>query len=106
MLAFHFKIVITFLIYILTNVSLVSEVDVCGLPVVVGPCEAAIPSWAFDARSGQCQSFTFGGCQGNGNRFSTLEACEARCVDSVSMCMDRKGQMVKSGELYRYSLIL
>ena len=31
---------------------------------------------------GYCQQFWFGGCDGNGNRFDSKEACEQRCVKS------------------------
>lgn len=29
--------------------------------------------------SGQCVQFTYGGCGGNSNRFSTREECERYC---------------------------
>jgi hypothetical protein len=52
--------------------------SVCGLPFEAGPCEAAISVYAFV--DGACVQRTYGGCQGNGNRFSTLEACLATCA--------------------------
>ena len=58
-------------------------VDVCELDIVVGPCEAAIPSWGFDGD--ECVEFLYGGCQGNGNRFETQAECEAACP-SVGTC--------------------
>lgn len=36
--------------------------------------------WAYDQRSKKCVQFIYGGCKGNGNRFSTIEACERKCV--------------------------
>jgi papilin len=51
--------------------------DICKLPIVVGPCKAAFPSWGFE--NGECKQFTYGGCQGNENRFSTKEDCEKAC---------------------------
>ena len=50
----------------------------CALPFEVGPCDAAIPVWAFV--EGACVSRTYGGCQGNDNRFGSLEACLAACA--------------------------
>jgi hypothetical protein len=52
--------------------------EVCGLPFDPGPCRAAIPVYAMVA--GDCVERTYGGCEGNGNRFSTLEECIATCA--------------------------
>ena len=54
---------------------------VCSLPMVVGPCEALFPSWFYNSDSEECESFNYGGCEGNGNRFDSLEACESTCDD-------------------------
>lgn len=51
----------------------------CHEPVVPGPCEAAIPRYSYDGASRSCQSFVYGGCQGNGNNFETKGECEANC---------------------------
>lgn len=51
----------------------------CYLPSDSGDCEAAFLAFYFDAESGQCLEFTWGGCGGNDNRFDTLEACYAAC---------------------------
>jgi hypothetical protein len=48
-------------------------------PFVVGPCEALIPAWSFNKKTGQCEGFTYGGCQGTANRFESLGACEKKC---------------------------
>ena len=52
------------------------------LPFDVGPCDAAIPVYAFV--DGACVQRTYGGCEGNGNRFSTLEECLATCAGDRS----------------------
>ena len=54
--------------------------DVCGLSPEAGPCEAYFPRYFHNATSGQCEKFIYGGCQGNGNNFETLEACRDQCV--------------------------
>jgi hypothetical protein len=54
--------------------------DVCRLPPDSGPCEAAIDRWFFNAERGVCQPFVYGGCEGNGNNFQSLEACHATCA--------------------------
>lgn len=51
----------------------------CGLPFDSGPCEAAFPVWAFVPALGACFPHTYGGCEGNDNRFDTREACESAC---------------------------
>ena len=33
----------------------------------------------FDKTAGKCKNFAFGGCEGNGNRFSSQEECESVC---------------------------
>jgi len=34
---------------------------------------------AWNAGSLQCERFTYGGCESNGNNFETQTACEAAC---------------------------
>ena len=41
--------------------------SVCHLPLETGPCRARIIQWG--SQDGQCTEFTYGGCQGNANRF-------------------------------------
>ena len=58
----------------------------CELPMVVGTCRALVPSWYFDAQTGACGQFTYRGCSGNENRFSSKEECRRVCVtDSESV---------------------
>ena len=33
----------------------------------------------YNATSDACELFTYGGCQGNGNNFETVEECNERC---------------------------
>lgn len=56
------------------------ECDVCQLPSVSGPCEAAFPRFFFDKASGACKSFLYGGCGGNANNFHTEADCQSACV--------------------------
>ncbi|XP_059526569.1 WAP, Kazal, immunoglobulin, Kunitz and NTR domain-containing protein 2 [Myotis daubentonii] len=51
----------------------------CSLPALQGPCKAYAPRWAYNRQAGQCQSFVYGGCEGNGNNFESREACEESC---------------------------
>ncbi|MFO7177432.1 MAG: BPTI/Kunitz domain-containing protein [Pseudomonadota bacterium] len=56
-----------------------SSGEICSLPIVAGPCEAAFPRFAFSTEKGQCVPFVYGGCGGNENNFESLEDCEAVC---------------------------
>ena len=51
----------------------------CVLPSDPGPCEAYMPMYFHNATSGRCEMFVYGGCQGNDNRFTTLELCQQAC---------------------------
>ena len=46
----------------------------------IGPCHGRFIKWQYDAGRRECRSFTFGGCEGNGNRFSSKEECESVCL--------------------------
>ena len=49
----------------------------CEQPFVTGPCDASVPVFAFV--DGECKAEVYGGCEGNDNRFSTLEECLSSC---------------------------
>jgi len=49
----------------------------CALPFEVGTCRADIPVYA--SVNGACVVRSYGGCDGNDNRFDTLEACLSAC---------------------------
>jgi len=40
---------------------------------------AAFLKFYFDWQQGECLKFYYGGCQGNENRFDSLEECEMNC---------------------------
>jgi hypothetical protein len=54
-------------------------ISLCRLPAESGSCDVYTPSFWFDASSGVCIPFIYTGCEGNDNRFSTLEECYAAC---------------------------
>eukprot|EP00051_Salpingoeca_urceolata_P017573 m.241086 g.241086 ORF g.241086 m.241086 type:complete len:2387 (+) comp18994_c0_seq2:73-7233(+) len=72
---------------------------VCALPLVVGPCDAAIPRWHYNAETDRCEEFVYGGCGGNENNFATLEACEQRC-DTGACCFETA--VNTGGDVYGY----
>ncbi|KAM9365118.1 carboxypeptidase inhibitor SmCI-like [Pholidichthys leucotaenia] len=56
--------------------------EFCALKGDPGPCKAIKNRFFFDATSGRCEVFEYGGCGGNANNFETLEECEEACVVS------------------------
>ncbi|CAH2045947.1 unnamed protein product, partial [Iphiclides podalirius] len=56
-----------------------SAQDICQLPMRSGPCDDSLMRWFYDPVTDSCSQFTYGGCDGNDNRFESLEACERRC---------------------------
>ncbi|KAI3410165.1 NAD(P)H-quinone oxidoreductase subunit 5, chloroplastic [Globodera pallida] len=51
----------------------------CSLPPDAGACRQYVPKWFFNAQTGLCEQFSFGGCQGNQNNFAEREQCETKC---------------------------
>lgn len=56
--------------------------DVCGqTPGAQGFCLAGFTKFAYHAERNLCEKFIYGGCDGNANRFDTLEECEFVCKE-------------------------
>jgi hypothetical protein len=53
--------------------------DLCSLPPDPGPCEALFPSYYHNPETGLCEPFVYRGCDGNQNRFASVEDCQATC---------------------------
>ncbi len=51
----------------------------CNQPKIVGMCKAAFPRFYYDSSTKNCESFIYGGCQGNENNFETKDQCEKTC---------------------------
>uniref|UniRef100_A0A023GMJ4 Putative kunitz-type serine protease inhibitor 6 n=1 Tax=Amblyomma triste TaxID=251400 RepID=A0A023GMJ4_AMBTT len=51
----------------------------CAPKAEVGFCKAKLPRWWFNADSGKCEQFYYGGCGGNANKYLTKEKCEKTC---------------------------
>ncbi|MGB1017052.1 MAG: BPTI/Kunitz-type proteinase inhibitor domain-containing protein [Nannocystaceae bacterium] len=52
--------------------------DLCLLEPEVGPCEAAIPMWAYQPQSGECYEWSYGGCDGV-VPFESRDTCQSTC---------------------------
>ena len=53
--------------------------DLCNLPPDTGRCRAFFRRFYFNPKSGECEEFIYGGCNGNENNFRTQEECEQTC---------------------------
>lgn len=53
--------------------------DKCIVKPDAGPCRAAFNMFYYDRDAGTCQSFIYGGCRGNNNRYSTMAECMDNC---------------------------
>ncbi len=51
----------------------------CFLKPEMGPCRALIGMWFYNSSLAQCDLFSYGGCQGNGNRFDGEDECIEFC---------------------------
>lgn len=67
---------------IVIAVSNVNEpyLDVCNEDVETGPCRQWQIRYYYNKRTHACESFTYGGCQGTGNRFESSAECESVCI--------------------------
>ncbi|KAG7321931.1 hypothetical protein KOW79_014789 [Hemibagrus wyckioides] len=52
----------------------------CLVPADSGPCRAAFFMYYFEPKTQSCELFTYGGCKGNENRYSTPEECMSNCA--------------------------
>ncbi|XP_043931089.1 tissue factor pathway inhibitor-like isoform X2 [Protopterus annectens] len=52
----------------------------CLVEANPGPCRGFFTKYFYNATTGQCEKFMYGGCLGNENNFMTLEACNKSCI--------------------------
>ena len=64
----------------------------CSLPPVTGICLAAFQRYFYNSTARRCETFTWGGCGGNGNNFQTMEDCENTCASGkaniIKICLE------------------
>jgi hypothetical protein len=58
------------------------EVDVCSQPRETGRCRARFDRFYYNSKTGDCEAFTYGGCEGNGNNFQTIQLCRQKCLEN------------------------
>ncbi|XP_016046532.1 tissue factor pathway inhibitor isoform X2 [Erinaceus europaeus] len=52
----------------------------CAFKAETGPCKALLSRFFFNIRTQKCEEFIYGGCEGNQNRFISLEECKKQCT--------------------------
>ncbi|XP_060846635.1 papilin isoform X4 [Rhopalosiphum padi] len=57
--------------------------DVCLIPLDPGPCLQTIDMWYFKTSTRRCESFAYSGCEGNANKFQSVEECERICYPYI-----------------------
>lgn len=67
--------------------------DVCSQSMDVGPCDQWQTLFYYDAATKKCQPFSYGGCQGTGNRFASEQECQSICVSREEPPSDSRGQI-------------
>ncbi|GBP58336.1 Papilin [Eumeta japonica] len=74
------------LVYRLTTYTkhIVCTLYVCAYGLDAGTCEGSVPKVYWDAATGRCEQFTYSGCGGGPNRFSTLDECQRVCGKTSS----------------------
>uniref|UniRef100_S4RIJ2 Tissue factor pathway inhibitor n=1 Tax=Petromyzon marinus TaxID=7757 RepID=S4RIJ2_PETMA len=52
---------------------------ICLMKADPGECTAVIPRFHYNPKTSNCESFTYGGCGGNDNNFSSERSCMSVC---------------------------
>ncbi|XP_066869081.1 spleen trypsin inhibitor I-like [Kogia breviceps] len=60
-------------------ISAGSQPAFCLEPHYTGPCRARKIRYFYNAKSGHCDIFVYGGCRGKKNNFLTAESCMKTC---------------------------
>ena len=58
-----------------------AEYDLCFLRVDSGPCADYEVRWFYSRQRQECTQFIYGGCEGNANRFESLDECNRLCIN-------------------------
>lgn len=64
---------------ILLQIPVNEQKERCTEPPLTGHCRDSLSRWYYNPIKESCFRFNYGGCQGNGNRFDTQEACMKSC---------------------------
>ncbi|KIH50649.1 Kunitz/Bovine pancreatic trypsin inhibitor domain protein [Ancylostoma duodenale] len=61
----------------------------CFWQIEKGNCRWRLLRWAFDRASQRCVPFIFSGCNGNANRYPTLQRCQRTCMRDMETIYPR-----------------
>ncbi|XP_076157869.1 tissue factor pathway inhibitor 2 [Alosa pseudoharengus] len=79
--------------------------QICRFPMDVGPCRALHKKYFFNMTSMQCEIFFYGGCDGNENRFDSMDSCLEYCKPRKTfplVCLDPLDKGRCSASIPRY----
>ncbi|MEQ2286148.1 hypothetical protein AMECASPLE_039245, partial [Ameca splendens] len=79
--------------------------QICRFPKEEGHCRGLFPRYFFNMTSMQCESFSYGGCGGNSNRFQDLTSCMEKCRPEKPvpvLCLDPLDKGTCSASITRY----
>ncbi|XP_055399325.1 trophoblast Kunitz domain protein 1-like [Bubalus kerabau] len=78
-----------------------SQPAFCLEPKLAGSCKNKTARYFYNAKTGCCEPFVYGGCEGNKNNFNTIDNClKSCCPDCMKTCCtleESQGGHVKSG---------
>ncbi|ELW66614.1 Tissue factor pathway inhibitor [Tupaia chinensis] len=75
----------------------------CAMKADDGPCKAMMKKFFFNVLTLQCEEFVYGGCEGNQNRFESLEECKEKCmIEKPDFCFLEEDAGICRGYITRY----
>jgi hypothetical protein len=75
-----------FSLFLLLHVSSATMDDRCLLDADPGSCKALVTRWFYNQNTGSCDTFVYGGCQGNWNNFESEHLCKVACLGEPCIC--------------------
>ncbi|XP_064485666.1 carboxypeptidase inhibitor SmCI-like isoform X2 [Ornithodoros turicata] len=75
---------------------------VCSLPMAQGFCMEAHHRYHFDYLTRECVPFTYGGCNGNGNNFHSIDECQRTCYARWQKCTQHLARGRCGGSMKRW----
>ncbi|XP_037810808.1 kunitz-type serine protease inhibitor conotoxin Cal9.1a-like [Lucilia sericata] len=62
--------------------------------VTSSECSGSFTAWSYIAETNSCETFTYTGCLGNDNRFTSEKECEELCVESPNTEGDEEHERI------------